>query len=242
MNYRELFYKHYLSKNPQKFKQYTSSSFESLIPMFERYFGRFLPKDKAAKIVDIACGSGSFVWWLQRKGFRNTSGIDISPETIQLGKLNIVDNLMEADFRKVLAMKHEEHDLIAAHDVLEHFSKDEVIEILRLIHSSLRPGGTFLLSVPNAASPFGACVRYADFTHELSFTPDSLTNLLLVCDFENIEIYPKEPVVHGCKSILRWLFWKVIETFLKFYCLVERGTIGEGIFTRVMYAVCKKAK
>jgi len=35
-------------------------------PAWQKYFGRFLPQDKNAKIIDLGCGNGGFVYWLQQ--------------------------------------------------------------------------------------------------------------------------------------------------------------------------------
>jgi len=44
-----------------------------------------LPEDKKAKIIDLGCGNGGFVYWLQQIGYQNAEGIDISAEQIETG-------------------------------------------------------------------------------------------------------------------------------------------------------------
>ena len=97
-----------------------------------------------------------------------------------------------------------------------------------------------ILSLPNMASPFGTKIGFGDFTHETGFTPGSISQVLRAAGFEVVGVFPKEPVPHGLKSAVRWVLWKVIKQFIKFYLLVETGSAGHGVYTQVMYAVAEK--
>ena len=97
-----------------------------------------------------------------------------------------------------------------------------------------------LISTLNAESLFSARIRYSDFTHEVSFTPHSLSQVLYFTGFTDVKVFPKEPYVHGAKSVVRWLLWKGIKQFIRFYLLVETGSSGDGVYTQTMYAVGRK--
>lgn len=87
--------------------------------------------------------------------------------------------------------------------VLEHFSRAEVPELLKLIHSLLAPGGTFYVEVPNFAWHaelvaqghaedaeyycFGGQLDQWDF-HKTGFTPTILEKRLSEAGFQNIDI------------------------------------------------------
>src|SRR4051812_43231134 len=51
-------------------------------PALKYYYGRHLPKDKNAMILDIGCGDGNFVYWMQQAGYTNAHGIDLSAEQV----------------------------------------------------------------------------------------------------------------------------------------------------------------
>jgi hypothetical protein len=96
-----------------------------------------------------------------------------------------------------------------------------------------------IIQTPNAENPFGGRYRYWIFTHEIAFTRSSLNQLLRVAGFQMVDFYPTGPVPKGIKSLVRFLLWKVIETILRFYMLIETGS-GEGIFTQNIICVAKK--
>lgn len=217
------------------------SALSILKPYFKAYFSTFLPGDKDTPILDIGCGGGEFLLFLQSLGYTNTFGIDLSPEQIELAKKRGLKNVEVAEVIDYLSKQKERFALITAHDVIEHFPKQEVLPFLDAIHHALAGGGTVILSLPNMASPFGAKIGYGDFTHETAFTPTSISQVLRAVGFEVVGVFPKEPVVHGVKSAVRWALWKVIKQFIKFYLLVETGSAGHGVYTQVMYAVGRKS-
>ena len=79
-----------------------------------------------------------------------------------------------ADF---LADDRRTYGLIAMLDILEHFTREELYPLLESVAARLAPGGRLIASVPNADSPHAARAIYADITHEIAFTPTSLSEL-----------------------------------------------------------------
>lgn len=106
MNYRDKFYSKYVStQTSQLYGEVSLEDIKKQFPTWKKYFGRFLPKDKNAKIIDVGCGNGSFVWWLRQIGYQNVEGIDISKEQVEsASKLNI-KNIFQADLREFLNNK-----------------------------------------------------------------------------------------------------------------------------------------
>lgn len=58
------------------------------------------------------------------------------------------------DFRKMCFV---DVDVLRAHHVFEHFSREEAIEILKQWHSWLRPGGTLIIETPDIE---GICKQF----------------------------------------------------------------------------------
>lgn len=240
MDHKQQIYARYLSSCPDNLLKYRFSSFDQQFLMFEAYFGRLIPRNKKANILDLGCGSGAFVAWLQSKGYKSVEGIDISPEQIDAGKAHRVKNLRQQDVFAFLEAKEEVYDLISAHDLIEHFEKDRVLALLELIYKALKPGGNVLISTLNAESIFSARHRYSDFTHEVGFTPHSLSQVLYFTGFRDVKIFPKEPYVHGVKSAVRWVLWRSIKQLIRFYLLVEAGSVESGVYTETMYVIAHK--
>jgi 2-polyprenyl-3-methyl-5-hydroxy-6-metoxy-1,4-benzoquinol methylase len=151
-------------------------------------YGSYLPEDRCARILDVGCGAGHFLYFLQKKGFENFEGIDVSPQQVDFCHQHVSRKVSQADAFDYLKDRAGCYDLLAANDLLEHIPKDRVLDFLRLIRSALRARGHFLLKTPNMANPYSLCSRYRDFTHEVGFTETSLYQVLYMAGFRQISI------------------------------------------------------
>lgn len=239
MDYRDKFYEKYITT--QTSNLYGEVDFKKVkgnFSIFENYFGKFLPEDKEVKIVDLGCGSGDLILWLQSIGFKNVSGVDYSREQVELARRIGVKNVFQGDLREFLK-NNRKFDVIFMRDALEHFTKNEVIDILNLIRDSLVNEGVFVIQTINAENLLWGRLRHGDFTHEVAFTRNSLIQIFQVIGFNQIEIYPQPLIIHGLKSFVRRILWKLIEFVLKIYLLIETGS-SAGIFTQNLIVVAKK--
>jgi len=240
MDYRDKIYSKYVSKyNSDLYNEVSLVGIKKQFPVWQEYFGRFLPENKTAKIIDLGCGNGGFAYWLQEVGFHDANGIDVSEEQIEAAEKLGIKNVSRADLREFLPDKKMIYDLIFSRDLLEHFSKEEVFEILYLIYRSLKEGGIFVCQTTNAENLLWGRLRHGDFTHEVAFTEKSMRQLLRLAGFKTVKIYPMGPVIHGFKSLLRFIIWKFFEVALHFYLLVETGS-SKGIFTQNIIVVGRK--
>lgn len=240
MDYKEKLYKNYVSTHilPRK-GETTLDIFKSKSVTWQKTFRRFLPEDRNAKIIDAGCGNGSIVWWLQQIGYTEAEGIDISSEQIEIARKLGVRKVYQADLKEFLRTRIQFYDIIILRDVIEHFKKEEIIEILEICCESLKNSGKIIIQVPNAESPFFGRIRYGDFTHEIAFTMSSLSQLLRMIGFTEIGFYPIEPLIYGLKSFVRFVLWKIIEAYFKFLLFVELGR-GARIVTQDIIAVGQK--
>jgi 2-polyprenyl-3-methyl-5-hydroxy-6-metoxy-1,4-benzoquinol methylase len=175
LNYREKLYSTYVSTHTAHlYGEVTVEEIRKQFPVWKNYYGRFLPKDTAAKILEIGCGNGGFVWWLQEIGYKNTLGIDISQEQIETAKKLGIKNVECADLIGFLEGKQGNYDVVFARDVIEHFNKDEILGILKLTYNSLKSNGAVVIQTPNGESLFSGRLRYGDFIHEIVFTRTSV--------------------------------------------------------------------
>lgn len=207
----------------------------------DRYYKRFLNKDKNTRILDAGCGKGEFIFYLQESGYANSFGIDLSQAQVDYAKNLGIQNVELADLRDFLEgnKNKDKFGHVVCRDVLEHFKKEEILPIVELIRDNLLSRGTFIIQTTNGQSPFSGRLRYGDFTHEVTFTRESLAQILITAGFKKISFYPVWPAVHGVVSALRYCLWRIIELALRFYILVETGS-AKGIFTQNMLAVAEK--
>jgi 2-polyprenyl-3-methyl-5-hydroxy-6-metoxy-1,4-benzoquinol methylase len=195
----------------------------------------WLPKNRDAALVDIGCGPGGLLRMFREKGFTSLKGIDISPECVAEAQ-QICPHVIQANCLDYLRNKTNTSDVIIAFDVIEHLRKDEVVELLDSAHRALRSGGSLIIQTPNAESPFGLAVRYKDFTHELALETSSMTQLAALSGFAAIETKECRPHVHGIVSAIRYLGWQFIRFVLMAWNLIEAGSAGSGVYSRVFLA------
>jgi 2-polyprenyl-3-methyl-5-hydroxy-6-metoxy-1,4-benzoquinol methylase len=201
---------------------------------YDYYLRSWLPVDKEAAILDIACGGGKLLHFLQERGYQCLKGVDISPEQVRLAR-QVIPDVEESDAIDFLARQEDCFDVILGLDIIEHFRKDEVLRFLDGCRCALKPGGQLILQTPNADSPWGGVIRYGDFTHEVCFNSNSLARVMRLCGFQDIEVREQGPVPYGysLKSTIRYYLWKAIRLLFYFWNVVETGNSGSGIYSRV---------
>lgn len=135
-----------------------------------------LPRD--TPVLDIGCGSGQFLYFLKKEGFTDLVGIDLDQKQVEIGRELALD-LRCAPVDEFLGGEStKRYGVVAMLDILEHFTREELFPLLETVVAKMAPGGRLIVSVPNADSPHGLRSTYADITHEISFTPTSLSEML----------------------------------------------------------------
>jgi len=189
-------------------------------------------------ILDGACGNGSLVWWLHGRGYAHAEGIDLAPEQVEAAARLGIRSIHQGDLRSRLRSDPSSFDVIILRDVLEHFPKDDVLQVLDESRLALRPDGRLILHVPNAESPFFGRIRYGDFTHETAFTESSIRQVLGSCGFSDVQVLPSELMVTSARSMLRRLAWRSIATCYKALIYTEVGR-WPRVVTQNLFAVAK---
>lgn len=185
-------------------------------------------------------GGGGFLYYLRNAGYRSCRGIDISDEQIRLALDRGIRNIEKGDLRVYLKAHPSSFKLIIAQDILEHFHKEEIINISKLIYNALVPGGRCIIQTVNAESPFSMGYRYGDISHETCFTRLSLESVLRMGGFSNLRFSSVRPVCrYSCLSAARCILWQGTELLLRAYNLIETGSPA-GIFTRNLIAIAEK--
>jgi len=206
-------------------------------PYLRRMIAQHFPADRSARILDLGCGPGVLVHFAREAGYAKAEGVDGSPSQVAVAeRLGIP--VRAGDIHDALAaLPPESLDVAISFDVLEHLTKDEMFPFADAVHRVLKPGGRWIIHVPNGASPFFGAVHYADLTHEWAFTPESLSQLVLGAGFSRATFHEDAPVAHGLKSAVRLLVWRIIRGALSLYVLAETGTARGLILSRNLLAV-----
>ena len=240
--YRRRIYAAYVSGREQSLAPGTIAGLRPRIPYFRALVRRHFPADPNASILELGCGHGALLHVLQVAGYRNARGVDGSPEQVAAARRLGIDGVAEGDLVRTLAdTPATSLDVVVVFDVIEHFGKEELLPIVDAVHRVLRPGGIWVIHVPNCEGPFGAYSRYSDFTHELAFSRFSLSQLLRASGFAPVVCYEDRPVPHGPISAMRAVGWMIIRTALLAYVAVETGSWDRGaVFTQNMLAVARR--
>jgi len=133
------------------------------------------------RVLEIGFGNGSFMAWARQQG-ANVSGTEIDERMIARAKDKGFD--AHGPSLDALVARRLTFDLIAAFDVFEHWSKDELLANLRQLHALLDSGGVLVARFPNGHSPFGRVYQYGDITHATVLSSSSIEQLARMTGFE----------------------------------------------------------
>ena len=206
----------------------------------KRIAGKYFP-NRNTKVLDLGCGSGAYLFSLQSMGYTNCVGVDISMEQIEQAKALGIKNVICANIFNYLRDNKDKFDVILAIDIVEHFDKNEIKNLMLNMGIALNQKGSILLHVPNAESPFGMRVRYGDFTHEFAFTQSSLNQLLTLYGYNNFTFFGDINPVYNCKSFIQMILRKFFELVFKLYLFSETG-IQKYIFTQNIFCYISQGR
>jgi SAM-dependent methyltransferase len=163
-----------------------------MVSFSRRILAPYLPERRGLPALDIGCGMGFAMLYLEEEGFAPVEGIDVDLGQIQSCLAKGLNVHQVDDAVGFVEQRIAHYGIILAMDLLEHLDNDEQLALTRAVSQALLPGGRFVCSVPNANSAVAARHRYIDFTHRCSFTEDSLDFLLYNSGFSCIEIFGYE--------------------------------------------------
>jgi len=232
MDYRSRFYERYSSTVQRRTSAPTLEQVKRSHIYHDVRLRGWLPANKDANIIDVACGFGEFLQYLRMRGYTNVQGIDISPEQVALAR-QLHPNVQQGEMCAFLQAHRVAFDLIVGADIVEHLKKDEILTFLDLCYAALRPGGRLILQTLNGESPFCGENHYGDFTHETCLNPKSMGQLFHICGFEDYEAREAGPAPHGLVSTVRFVLWKIVRFKLLLMNRIETGCRGSGVCTRV---------
>lgn len=210
--------------------------YERSAETFKRRLAGWLPKNRDARCLDIACGCGQMVYALEKLGYSNCAGVDLCQDELDMAALFTKAHYTCADVLEFLReAESESFEFISALNFLEHLSKDKLMLVLTEARRVLRPGGALVAIVPNAVSPFGTLTRHWDLTHEWAFTYANFGQLSALAGFDpKIDFRECGPVPHGFISMARYLLWQGIRLLIWSYFMIELADAKGSVYTMDM--------
>ncbi len=235
-------YKEYGTSIYNKANASPSGQAKRSVDYFAVIYRDCLPNNKEARILDIGCGGGDFLYFLEKNAYAHCQGIDLSSEQVATCRARVKCPVEAADALLFLDGKEGAYDFIAAHDFLEHISKDNVVALVKKIYAALKEGGVFVARVPNMSNPLSGHGRYIDLTHELGFTERSLEQLLFVGGFRCIDLVGGLIILRkGWRPFLRKAFLKAYYAWVRFLYYVQDFSVPR-ILDHNLIAICRKTK
>ncbi len=240
--YRDRIYSVYVSGRSQALAPASIAGLAPRVPGLRQVVRRHFPADKRAPILELGCGHGALLYVARREGYRNLRGVDASPQQVAAARRLGIEGVVEGDVLTTLRETPAASlGAVVAFDVIEHFTKDELLTLVDEVFRVLMAGGKWIIHTVNGASPFFGSSLYHDFTHEIAFESVSIAQLLLSSGFGNVTSYDDAPAVHGLKSAVRAGLWQVIRRIFWAITVVETGAVRhDAIYTRNFIAVAVK--
>ncbi len=238
-DYRSRIYDYYVHSRLESLAPADTESIRRGGAYLRRVVQRHFPENRNATILDLGCGYGSLIYHARQAGYVNVVGVDRSPQQLVEAQRLGIEGIVEGDILEYLdSVADASQDVVISFDVIEHFTRDELLPFVDEVRRVLKEGGRWIIHTPNGESPMSNRIRYGDLTHEQAFTRTSLGQLLLSSGFRSLECYEDTPVIHGLASGFRFAAWKVIRGMLRFYLAAETGNSGgSAIFTQNLLAV-----
>jgi SAM-dependent methyltransferase/molybdopterin converting factor small subunit len=148
----------------------------------------------ARDVLDLGCGRGEFLELLREHGI-NARGVDLDLDMVLLCRDKKLDVARNDAFAYLGALSDDAVGGIFAAQLIEHLPQRRVIDLVKLCHRKLAPGGALVLETPNPACLMVfADSFYRDLSHVQPIHPDTLKFLFEAAHFHQIELKTLAPV------------------------------------------------
>jgi len=218
----------------------TSERLEQSALGLKRRLKGWLPPS-GSSVLDLGCGRGELLYLMKQIGLRSLTGVNLCADELHEAAQFVEANFHCMDVINFLSNSDTQYDYIFALNLFEHFEKDKLYQLFSNTLRCLKSGGTLILMVPNAVSPFGAMTRHWDYTHEWAFTQNNFEQLIELTGFQaKIQFRECGPIAHGFISLVRVIMWKFIRQLIRLYFFVEFADEKGGVYTADMLVRIQK--
>ena len=205
----------------------------------EKNLQPFLKKlSKQSRVLELGCGQGQVLDFLNKQGFSRVEGVDTSEEQVMAAKRCGLQ-VYHADVFDFFQTCHHTYDLVLAIDFVEHFTRQELIQLLFGIKEILNKGGHLILRTPNGQGIYAGQVIYGDLTHMTILTPQSLRQILRFTGFEIVSIKESLFLSRGFKRKMRCMLWNLLKIGLNMMRRISSGK-SQDIWTENFICIAKK--
>jgi SAM-dependent methyltransferase len=169
---------------------------------FDRDFAELTGATPSMAVLEIGCGTGLFLRYLEAYEYEEIVGIDGDENLASaLRDLKLSEVYLD-DALSVLKNKLDtrKFDRIVMFDVAEHLQLDVLVNLMNLLGDHINIDGKLLLRVPNIESPWGLKMFYGSFDHVTPLSPGRIYELGVMTNWLCEGVFPQKP-----NSIMRRL-------------------------------------
>lgn len=222
--WRDRAYAKYISSGQANNVEDLENAFSARKPYILSVIRHHFPSNRDTTILDLGCGSGAYLYFLKGLNYSDLSGVDVSIEQVALAHKLGLDTVICDSIESYLQSQPDSSiDVVLLMDVIEHMERQALFDLLDQVIRVLRPSGRCLLHIPNAEGIFGMRIRFGDITHELAFTPNSMSQILSLIGFEDIQCFEDKPLLYSVKGSLRRIIWEVGTLLPRLLLIAETG-------------------
>lgn len=231
-DYRETLYSNYFNNHSGRgFENNEQERFDTQKRYFRREILPLIQGDKGMRIIDLGCGTGSLISMLQDSGYTNVTGLDVSEDQLNVARKMGVKDVVKEDIRGYLISHVSSFDVITGIDIIEHLSKDELVDLLKDVKAALKPGGYAIFRTPNADAPLSTLFSRGDFTHETHLNKSSAIQVMGAVGFTKVDVVSGLIFIESkLKEPVRRFLWSCMKMWLKLMLFASGRTWHEVEF------------
>lgn len=165
------------------------------LAQYDHEFAALTGADPSQAVLEIGCGTGLFLRYLEARGYGGIVGVDMDENLSgALADLTRAEIYLD-DIAAVLdgPLKGRTFERIVLLDVAEHLRLDVLVALLARLRGHVRPGGRMLLRVPNVESPWGLKMFFGSFDHVTPLTPGRMGELGVMSGWTCTGVFPQHP-------------------------------------------------
>src|SRR5262249_38775580 len=143
---RERLYARYVDAWQEAAAPDSVAGFAPRAPTLRALVQEHFPPERGAAVLDLGCGHGALLHYAREAGYHRLRGVDVSKQQVAVAHRLGIDGVEEGDLMTTLAkLPDASQDVVIAFDVIEHFTKDELLAFVDAVHRVLTPGGRWII-------------------------------------------------------------------------------------------------
>lgn len=177
------------------FSEIWADGYEQILAQQYAAYLPYLPKNNKLPFLDIGCGAGEFIQFLNIHGI-TAQGIDSNDREVA----RAYDQGLKVECADALSYLHAHQGCfsgISLLEVIEHLPPESIAILISAIFQALAPGGVVLLETINVKHPLAFHGFYTDTTHQRPLPSDLLAFLLQWHGFVDVKIVYTNPLAYS---------------------------------------------